>query len=88
MNHIPRIAPLRRLLREVRMSTEHCPPSPPAPEAPSATNVAPVAAPERSPPRVWNSEDLLGTEAEALIMHRGQTYRLRCTKQGKLILYK
>ncbi len=39
-------------------------------------------------PRVWKSDDLLGQDAEALIMHRGQTYRLRCTKQGKLILYK
>lgn len=86
MNHIPRIPPLRRSLREVRMSTEQSPP---------VTTVLPVinppqAAPnlERPPPRVWNSEDLLGTEAEALIQHRGQTYRLRCTKQGKLILYK
>lgn len=38
--------------------------------------------------RVWQSNDLLGDDAEALIMHRGQVYRLRCTKQGKLILYK
>ena len=38
--------------------------------------------------RVWKSDDLLGSETEALIVHRGQTYRLRCTKQGKLILYK
>lgn len=38
--------------------------------------------------RIWKSDDLLGTETEALIVHRGQTYRLRCTKQGKLILYK
>lgn len=38
--------------------------------------------------RVWKSDDLLGPDTEALILHRGQTYRLRCTKQGKLILYK
>ncbi|WP_254510488.1 hemin uptake protein HemP [Anatilimnocola floriformis] len=38
--------------------------------------------------RVWKSDDLLGSDTEALIVHRGQTYRLRCTKQGKLILYK
>lgn len=38
--------------------------------------------------RVWQSLDLLGAENEALIVHRGQTYRLRCTKQGKLLLYK
>lgn len=36
----------------------------------------------------WKSADLLGPNTEALILHRGQTYRLRCTKQGKLILYK
>lgn len=86
MNHIPRIAPLRRALREARMSTENSPPAAdaiPAQNPPLAT-----ATSERPPPRVWNSEDLLGTETEALIMHRGQTYRLRCTKQGKLILYK
>ncbi len=89
MNHIPRIAPFGRSLREVRMSTEQNPPSPPAPEVvPVENSPGPAAPAERPPPRVWNSEDLLGTEAEALIMHRGQTYRLRCTKQGKLILYK
>jgi hemin uptake protein HemP len=38
--------------------------------------------------KVWNSEDLLGTESEAVILHRGQEYRLRCTRQGKLILFK
>jgi hemin uptake protein HemP len=38
--------------------------------------------------KVWNSEDLLGSESEAVILHRGQEYRLRCTRQGKLILFK
>ena len=87
MNHIPRTAPLRRSLREARMTTEN---SPPGTAAMPATNSNPsvAAASERGQPRVWNSEDLLGAEAEALILHRGQTYRLRCTKQGKLILYK
>lgn len=37
---------------------------------------------------VWRSEDLLGSETEAVIVHRGQEYRLRCTRQGKLILFK
>lgn len=37
---------------------------------------------------VWQSAALLGEECEAIIEHRGQKYRLRCTKQGKLILYK
>lgn len=38
--------------------------------------------------KVWRSEDLLGSECEAVIVHRGQEYRLRCTRQGKLILFK
>ena len=37
---------------------------------------------------VWESVALLGEENEAVIVHRGQLYRLRCTRQGKLILYK
>lgn len=60
-----------------------------AADAIAAQNPPPATATsERPPPRIWNSDDLLGAETEALIMHRGQTYRLRCTKQGKLILYK
>ena len=38
--------------------------------------------------KVWRSEELLGSESEAVIVHRGQEYRLRCTRQGKLILFK
>ena len=38
--------------------------------------------------KVWRTEDLLGGECEAVIVHRGQEYRLRCTRQGKLILFK
>lgn len=38
--------------------------------------------------RVWQSDDLLSGETEAIIVHRGQVYRLRCTKHDKLILYK
>jgi hemin uptake protein HemP len=38
--------------------------------------------------RVWKSEELLGEKPEAIIVHDSQTYRLRCTRQGKLILYK
>jgi hemin uptake protein HemP len=69
------------------MSTE---PSPPSTDAlPASSLSTPLTAiSESEQPRVWNSDDLLGSEAEALILHRGQTYRLRCTKQGKLILYK
>ncbi|QDU31440.1 hypothetical protein ETAA8_65980 [Anatilimnocola aggregata] len=80
---------MRRLVREtvVRdtlMSTDE--------EAPAAELTQPQATSAPSPSeehrRIWQSVDLLGEDAEALIMHRGQTYRLRCTKQGKLILYK
>jgi hemin uptake protein HemP len=38
--------------------------------------------------RVWKSEDLLDGRMEAIILHDGQVYRLRCTRQGKLILNK
>ena len=36
----------------------------------------------------WRSEELLGERTEVLILHRGDVYRLRRTRQGKLILYK
>jgi hemin uptake protein HemP len=41
------------------------------------------------PPRPeWNSDELLGHGDEALIVHRGDVYRLRRTLTGKLILTK
>lgn len=40
------------------------------------------------PPRRWTSEELLAGQPEALIEHGGDLYRLRCTRNGKLILYK
>ena len=36
----------------------------------------------------WNSTDLLRGQREALIVHGGEVYRLRCTRNGKLILQK
>ena len=48
-----------------------------APSAPLPANV-----------RVWKSEELLDGQTEVAILHDGQYYRLRCTRQGKLILYK
>lgn len=36
----------------------------------------------------WNSEQLLAHGDEALIEHHGETYRLRRTMTGKLILTK
>lgn len=38
--------------------------------------------------RVWQSDQLLGRDPEVIIMHQGKAYRLRSTRQGKLILYK
>ncbi|MBI2478950.1 MAG: hemin uptake protein HemP [Planctomycetia bacterium] len=42
----------------------------------------------RSQPRVLQSEELLRGEKEVLIAHHGETYRLRETRNGKLILGK
>jgi hemin uptake protein HemP len=42
----------------------------------------------RPPHPQWNSDELLGAGDEALIVHRGDVYRLRRTLTGKLILTK
>lgn len=39
-------------------------------------------------PRPLDSMTLLGSKGEVEITHRGETYRLRRTRQGKLILTK
>ena len=39
-------------------------------------------------PRQLESTSLLGAREEVLISHDGETYRLRRTRQGKLILTK
>jgi hemin uptake protein HemP len=45
--------------------------------------------PETLPPgRVLRSEDILAGHREVQIVHEGQTYRLRVTRRGKLILQK
>ena len=36
----------------------------------------------------WRSEELLGERTEVLIVHGSEVYRLRRTRQDKLILYK
>jgi hemin uptake protein HemP len=36
----------------------------------------------------WRSEELLRGAKEVLILHEGELYRLRCTRNGKLILQK
>ncbi len=39
-------------------------------------------------PRVVNSSDLFDGRSEIRVKHRGDEYRLRITRQGKLILTK
>jgi hemin uptake protein HemP len=39
-------------------------------------------------PRIVTSGELFGGESEVLIMHNGVQYRLRITRQDKLILTK
>jgi hemin uptake protein HemP len=45
---------------------------------------------ESVPPstRVLRSEDILAGQREVQILHEGETYRLRVTRRGKLILQK
>lgn len=43
---------------------------------------------ETTPKERWRSEELLGNRCEVLIEHQGELYRLRRTRQGKLILHK
>ncbi|MGF1642296.1 MAG: hemin uptake protein HemP [Thiotrichales bacterium] len=38
--------------------------------------------------RVYSTAELFGADAEIVIDHQGQTYRLRITRQNKLILTK
>lgn len=51
---------------------------PPQPDAPSAP----------APGHALDSAHLLGAKGEVEIIHEGETYRLRRTRQGKLILTK
>lgn len=39
-------------------------------------------------PTVWTSEALFGEDVEVMIQHGEMVYRLRRTRNGKLILYK
>ena len=39
-------------------------------------------------PKVWKSEEIFGNEVEVFIAHEDQLYRLRQTRNGKLILCK
>jgi hemin uptake protein HemP len=53
----------------------------------STRTSAPTAAPARELKRV-STDDLIGPAREVLIRHAGCDYRLRITRQGKLILTK
>jgi hemin uptake protein HemP len=61
---------------EIMKPAAHSPPSTPWPQAVTAT------------PGPLHSATLLGPRGEIEIVHQGETYRLRRTRQGKLILTK
>jgi hemin uptake protein HemP len=58
----------------------------PPSQPPEAKPEMPQGRDER--PRPLESATLLGAREEVLISHDGETYRLRRTRQGKLILTK
>ncbi|HZN34131.1 MAG TPA: hemin uptake protein HemP [Pirellulaceae bacterium] len=58
------------------------------PEASGPSEPADAANRPAMPREAWRSEELLGERTEVLILHNGAVYRLRRTRQGKLILYK
>ena len=39
-------------------------------------------------PKQWTSAELLEGHCEVIIVHAGEVYRLRCTRNNKLILTK
>lgn len=41
-----------------------------------------------SQPRMVSSEDILRGDKEVIILHHGEPYRLRATRNGKLVLGK
>lgn len=75
------------------MSFMNCPPTPLTPHLshggtssePELMTGGPLSA---SATRVLRSSELLGQQREVLIQHGHDTYRLRLTAQGKLILTK
>lgn len=55
------------------------------------TRYEPASPPERSlpgPQHVFTTAELFGEANEIGILHEGATYRLRITRQGKLVLNK
>jgi hemin uptake protein HemP len=59
------------------------------PSIPPVQPASPPVAAGDSPPRdSWRSDELLGSRDEVFILHNNDVYRLRRTRQGKLILHK
>ena len=52
----------------------------------NATTVKPELSRRKEPLARVSSESLLGTCRERVIMHNGREYRLRLTRNGRLIL--
>ena len=59
-----------------------------SPASTPTTAASAAQGPLAAPKELWYSEELLGTRREILIKHGDEIYRLRCTRQGKLILNK
>ena len=58
------------------------------PDTPAATHTSSHPGSTSPQPRPLDSASLLGSRGEVEIAHQGETYRLRRTRQGKLILTK
>lgn len=58
------------------------------PQPPSSIRFSPETGPRPYPPGVMPADLLFQGNQEILIGHNGETYRLRITKNGKLILTK
>jgi hemin uptake protein HemP len=60
----------------------------PAPDSRNGNAAEPGPSSRADAVTTYESEALLHGQREVLIRHGDETYRLRLTKQGKLILYK
>jgi len=58
------------------------------PYAPARNDDEPAPGPCQQQPRHYTTAQLFSTAREIAIEHEGATYRLRITRQGKLILNK
>lgn len=72
-------------------STMTDPLSNPAPRdvvAPAPIDSAPADSPPKQPLRTIPSTELLQGQREVVIVHQGEHYRLRLTRNDRLVLYK